>query len=385
MAAVSIFGTAIALAFALAYLFSARRIGRAAIRLRLAEGRADELHAAARAFIAGSRESPAAVRSAIDAGVRRLDPAIDAVLIFERAGGLLTCVFTSGARATYFTNHDVALDDSTTAVAAAVARGHRVASRGIVRPALAGDRGFVAVPLLAAGTAFGVVYVASRTVDTLAGEAAIVALIDLAVPAYQLAQERERDREHASLDALTGLLTPRTLRARLVENCSEPRGQASNRLALLFIDTDNFKACNDSLGHAAGDIVLRSLAQLLERLAGCDAIVGRNGGDEFCVVLGGAGKVAAVRRAEEFRRRVESFDFSAVLDRGLTAPITASIGIAVFPTDADEPHRLLELADAAMYHSKRSGRNRVSYYDVGGAVLTYEPEMATTTSRRADG
>jgi len=84
-------------------------------------------------------------------------------------------------------------------------------------------------------------------------------------------------------------------------------------------------------------------------------VAARNGGDEFCALIRGVGKNAAVERAKNFCSSVRDHDF------GLPVGVTASVGVASFPHDASTSSTLLEAADAAMYHSKRGGRNCVSY------------------------
>jgi diguanylate cyclase (GGDEF)-like protein len=97
-------------------------------------------------------------------------------------------------------------------------------------------------------------------------------------------------------------------------------------------------------------------------------VAARNGGDEFCAILHDVQKIAAIERAHKLCRAVREFDFGAGF------PITASIGVAAFPYDAGSANELLEVADAAMYHSKRSGRDRVSFAVDRGTYAAYEQE-----------
>jgi len=177
-----------------------------------------------------------------------------------------------------------------------------------------------------------------------------------AAPAYALASERERDRDRATFDGLTGLYTPRAFRDALREELGSTR-LTTRTLALWFIDTDDFKAVNDSLGHAAGDRVLLALAELLRaHLIPDFDLPGRSGGDEFCAILRNAGKASAIERAQRFCDRVRMHDF------GIGFSLSVSVGVAAFPYDASSANELLEIADAAMYHSKRTGRDRVSFH-----------------------
>jgi diguanylate cyclase (GGDEF)-like protein len=344
-----------------------REMTRSAFGVRLARERLEQIRLAAGALIAASAESTAAVREALEQTARRLDPSLDVTLFFERAGDQLVCVHASGIRAEYFIGHRCGLEEPNSPIASAILARHRIPARGLLVPVVPGDRAFLALPFIFNNGADAVFYAASRSTDVLDAEESLAMLVDVAAPAYRLARERESDREQATIDALTGSLTAQMFRRALVDACGTTRRRPRPNLALLFIDSDNFKSCNDTLGHAAGDIVLRTLARIFSEAAGDEAIVGRNGGDEFCILLGNTSKAGAVRRAELIRRRVEEYDFSHLLDgQRLEHQITASIGVAAFPTDTDQAHRLLELADTAMYHSKRGGRNRVAFLDVNG-------------------
>lgn len=332
---------------------------------------------AAHAFIAASRQSVEAVVAELDAAARGLAPELDAVLFFASIDGALVCVRATGERAAYYRGSRLLLDDAAHPVSSAAMLRHRIAARTGLIPAIPGDRAFLAVPLVDGEALLGVLYVASTTGSSLGVSESIVTLVDLAVPACRLASEREFDHTRATIDGLTGLLTARAFRDHLADACADSRWRAAPGLALLFLDTDNFKACNDTLGHTAGDVVLRILAKTVGEAAGPDALVGRNGGDEFCVVIAAIAKTEAIRRAEHIRRSIERYPFADALGvPSLPAPITASIGVATLPTDAESAEKLLERADAAMYYSKRSGRNRVSFYTRGAELAAYASSVA---------
>ncbi|WP_425338663.1 diguanylate cyclase domain-containing protein [Halomonas salinarum] len=125
-------------------------------------------------------------------------------------------------------------------------------------------------------------------------------------------------------------------------------------VALLFLDLDAFKPINDSLGHALGDMLLQAVASRLQDCMRDIDTVCRHGGDEFVVLL------AEIRRPEDATRVAEKL--LAVLGRpyciqGHAIFITLSIGISLYPDDAEDADTLMHNADTAMYHAKRHGRN----------------------------
>jgi diguanylate cyclase (GGDEF)-like protein len=331
------------------------------IALRLARTRDAAFVDAARRLAAAARGSVEAVRDEIARAAPAIAPRLDGVLFYEEHDGGLRCVVATGERFAYFAGSCVAFDDARALPARALQAGHRVtlADAGVARlhPA---DVAALGVPLaLDARRACVLVFAAPVALEDEEMER-LVTLADQASPAYLIALDREHDRRDAEYDGLTGLLTPRAFRRRLAGLVERIRFVPGARLALLFVDTDNFKRWNDRFGHAAGDALLRDLASVLRTAAPspCD-LVARNGGDEFCIVFTETDKSTAVERAGALRRRVAALDL-----RGLA--ISASIGVAAYPADACDPSALLERADAAMYHAKQTGRDGVSYCDGAG-------------------
>jgi diguanylate cyclase (GGDEF)-like protein len=170
------------------------------------------------------------------------------------------------------------------------------------------------------------------------------------------AQLYERVKEMAIRDGLTGLY----LRRYLMEQLSleiERHHSSRESLSFLMIDLDHFKQYNDRYGHVAGDIVLRTVAVLLrDMFSGQGDLVGRYGGEEFCVVLAECSKNKALEMAEAFRGAVEKKDI--VLRRQKTR-VSISVGVASFPEDASGVEELMGAADQALYKAKSAGRNRV--------------------------
>jgi diguanylate cyclase (GGDEF)-like protein len=302
-------------------------------------------------------------------------PGADGVLVFTQHGDVLICEHAAGARHGYFAGMQLAVDDCGALPARALAARHRMRFPGPgIRPLHPLDADAIAVPLLAEeGAAACVVVVAARNALDAADVERLAVLAEVSAPLYRIAREHERDRRQAQIDALTGLLTPAELRRRLAQLVSRARASRPARVALLFVDTDRFKAWNDLYGHAAGDALLRALAAVLRGAARFDEdLVARNGGDEFCLVFTETDKAEAIERAEQLRRRIVTLDLATL--RPPDAPgglrISASIGVAVYPIDAGDAGMLLERADAAMYHSKRAGRDTVAYVDADGTLAT---------------
>ncbi len=164
----------------------------------------------------------------------------------------------------------------------------------------------------------------------------------------ELATQREHDAMH---DPLTGLANRRRLFAVLEQGLVTARAERTV-LGMLLIDLDHFKELNDTLGHQAGDQLLREIGPRLHAAADEAQLVARLGGDEFAVLLRpGVGAAEAVVVAERIRAAIEKP--SRV--QGLTLLVQASVGIAIHPEHADSVETLMQRADVAMYSAKARG------------------------------
>ena len=164
----------------------------------------------------------------------------------------------------------------------------------------------------------------------------------------------------ANYDTLTGLPNRALLSERLGRAIVRARRQES-RVAVLFLDLDRFKDINDSLGHAAGDRLLKAAATRLQATVSASDTVARLGGDEFTVVLEDVESVAAVERMA--REILLAFASPLDVDERHDVNITPSLGISLYPDHALVPTDLLKYADTAMYQAKAEGRNTYQIYN----------------------
>ncbi|MGA8533537.1 MAG: GGDEF domain-containing protein [Candidatus Tumulicola sp.] len=324
-----------------------------------------------------SRRSSQAVLEVLDRTVREFAAGVDGVLVFAPAGEELTCVYANGARVEHFRGFAIRNDDPKYLPSRAAQTGCRALVPADGAALVPTDRFAIAVPMLDGRSLLSIAYVSS--LEHLAAPAAdaIVEAIERAAAPFAIALEREADRAHATHDGLTGLFSSRAFRIALRDEVA--RAVASGRqrsLCVWFVDTDRFKEVNDRFGHRAGDAVLQVIASILESQLTADVdFAARNGGDEFCALLRGVSKSRAIERAQAFCHAVRAHDF------GIPVRITASVGIAAYPRDATNSTALLEVADAAMYHSKHDGRDRVSFALAPGSFASLPSEAASDLSR----
>jgi diguanylate cyclase (GGDEF)-like protein/PAS domain S-box-containing protein len=174
----------------------------------------------------------------------------------------------------------------------------------------------------------------------------------------QLKESAKKLHDLAHHDTLTGLPNRLLLNARL-EHTLQRAGRDGNHVAVLFLDLDNFKKINDSLGHPVGDYLLQQVAKRLLACVREDDTVARLGGDELTIVLG---SMHDARFAAKVAQQIlDALSEPFQLERQEVF-VSASIGISIYPQDGRDSTALLKNADAAMYVAKNEGRNRYHFY-----------------------
>jgi len=189
----------------------------------------------------------------------------------------------------------------------------------------------------------------------------------------------ERLQHMATRDALTGLPNRVLLQERLVQAIAQAK-RNGRRVGVLFIDLDRFKNVNDTLGHRIGDELLKEVSRALSHALREVDLLARLGGDEFMVVVEDFEEPATLGRiaqklldAVAHPFRIEEHDIY----------VTSSIGISVYPDDADDPEQLLKHADVAMYRSKELGRNTYQFLDADLAQHRVRQHALETSLRAA--
>ncbi|EGH71083.1 putative bifunctional diguanylate cyclase/phosphodiesterase [Pseudomonas syringae] len=174
----------------------------------------------------------------------------------------------------------------------------------------------------------------------------------------QLDQARVSLQQVAHYDPLTNLINRRGFNQIFAEKLQE-HTYNNGMLAVMFLDIDHFKRINDSLGHDAGDELLKVIADRIRGATRVQDVVARFGGDEFCILL----SIPDYEEARHLAHRVMQKMKETIALAGRRMVMTTSIGIAVFPRDGSTCDELLKHADLALYQSKDKGRNGVNFFN----------------------
>jgi diguanylate cyclase (GGDEF)-like protein/PAS domain S-box-containing protein len=207
-------------------------------------------------------------------------------------------------------------------------------------------------------------------------ERIVAACVQLCMLALERHESQERIARLAYYDTLTGLpnrsMLRRDLDAAFAADPAQPR-------AFLFLDIDRFKDVNDTLGHSVGDELLVDVATRLQKQLRPGDVICRHGGDEFVVVLHGCDPDTAAAIAE----RVHGALVEPTRIPGLSVPVTASIGISLYPRDGRDADTLLKNADTAMYQAKAEGRARHQFFSAEMNQLAQDRLLLSSALREA--
>ena len=260
----------------------------------------------------------------------------------------------------------------------------------IFHPIVRGDgaRSGAAFPLLIGGQAVGIMIYMSSEKDTFTPEFVellqrLADNVSFALENFNRVDEKTRADERieylASHDSLTGLPN-REMFNELLRYAISAAQRYQRRFAVLFIDLDRFKVINDSLGHDAGDVLLVEVASRLRGALRSSDVVARLGGDEFVVILEETAERDDVERIALNLLSVLSEPLQLI---GHECHTTASIGIAMYPSDGSDAQTLTKNADMAMYLTKEDGKNGVRFFNKEVRTQSIERLTLETALRRA--
>lgn len=214
------------------------------------------------------------------------------------------------------------------------------------------------VPVAMDGTIRGALVVGSSIVD-IGKETSFASMIaDLIGNAYKQTTEFESVEYSASIDPLTKLFTRGHFAQRFEVEVRRAKNYA-HPLSVLLIDIDHFKNVNDTYGHAAGDLILMNLGQILRKVIRSSDLPARFGGEEFVIMMTSASKEQAFTTADNLRKIIESTEFKIP---GRESPLTMTVsgGVSTYPEDGNTTTDLLRVADESLYEAKQAGRNRIA-------------------------
>ncbi|UFU00315.1 EAL domain-containing protein [Radiobacillus kanasensis] len=200
-------------------------------------------------------------------------------------------------------------------------------------------------------------WVSANVTPTLDENGQVIRMDGVTVDITEYKTKENRLNTLAYYDALTKLPN-RYMLVKYLEAAIQHAETTNSRFSVMFIDFDNFKKINDTLGHHVGDMFLKEMSNRMNNVLREGDLVARQGGDEFIILLNETGAKGAIRVA---KRLLAAFASPIVLD-GHEATTTPSIGISVYPNSGKDPDSLIKRADLAMYQVKERGRNSYQFY-----------------------
>jgi diguanylate cyclase (GGDEF)-like protein len=228
---------------------------------------------------------------------------------------------------------------------------------------------YLCMPIVAHGNTLGMLYVQCASEAEVAlvnqrmdGLRQVVQLTGMAIATLNL---RTKLENQSIRDGLTGLFNRHFMQISLERELARA-ARRKQTLAVFMLDLDHFKRFNDTFGHAAGDTVLKAVAEIFRSSIRTEDIACRYGGEEFTIMMPDVPLAVALDRAESIRRAIANLHVP--MDQETCADFSVSIGVAIYPEDGEGADQLLRRADLALYRAKRSGRNQVAQYELGATV-----------------
>jgi diguanylate cyclase (GGDEF)-like protein len=226
---------------------------------------------------------------------------------------------------------------------------------------LTGIQSMLVLPLIAHDEPIGTIVICHREANRFGAERRemLEVVCNQVAISLQNARLYAQMEEMATTDGLTGLANHRSFQTRLDEILARHR-RSQEPFGLILTDIDHFKSVNDTHGHPVGDEVLRQVSRVFTECLREVDLPCRYGGEEFAIILEDTDRETAMAVANRVREAIAALEFTS--DQG-TFQCTISMGVTIWPEDAEEKHELIDLTDEALYYSKEHGRDQVTSAD----------------------